>query len=524
MKPGLRIVCGLILCLCLVACGQRQEIPLSIVSGSENKSLEPLVKQLGHAHGVNVAITYLGSVDIAREIQKGTASSYDAVWPASSLWIALGDTQHVVKHSQSIMRSPVVFAVKKSVAERLGWIGKDITVRDILTAAETENLRFAMTSATQSNSGASAYLGFLHAFAGGPEVLTQAHLHEPQVQEQITRFLGKVHRQSGSSGWLMDLLRQHYEQFDAVVNYEALVIEANQQFEAQGQAPLYVFYPVDGLTIADSPLAYVDRGQAVKEKAFLQLQAALLDDQGQRQILASGRRVGRVGMQLGTVDRSVFNSAWGIDVARVLSPITLPSGEVIREALMLFQTAFRKPSLTVYVLDFSGSMQGEGAAQVKAAMRTLLDPEMASQYLLQASPRDVATVIFFNSHPTTPLTVTGNDPQALRNVLRQIIDKEPGGGTNMYAATRAALRTLESYEQRIGAYHPAIIVMSDGKSKGHMSEVQQASLWQDVPVYTILFGEADPEQMQQLAAMTSGRMFDGRTDMIQAFREAKGYN
>ena len=48
---------------------------------------------------------------------------------------------------------------------------------------------------------------------------------------------------------------------------------------------------------------------------------------------------------------------------RVLSPIMLPSGEVIREALRLYQTAFRKPSLTVYVLDFSGSMEGEGASR-----------------------------------------------------------------------------------------------------------------------------------------------------------------
>jgi Ca-activated chloride channel homolog len=40
----------------------------------------------------------------------------------------------------------------------------------------------------------------------------------------------------------------------------------------------------------------------------------------------------------------------------------------------------------------------------------------------------------------------------------------------------------------------------------------------------ILFGEADPQQMRELAGATSGRMFDGKTDMLQAFREAKGYN
>lgn len=260
MKSMLRVLLGMILSLSVLACGQQPTRTLSIVSGSENKSLESLVKQLGRDQGVTVKITYLGSVDMARELQKGKAIAYDAVWPASSLWLASGDTQHVLKHSQSILRSPVVFAVKKPVAQQLGWIGQAVSVRDILAAAEAGMLRFAMTSATPSNSGASAYLGYLHAFVGNPEVLTREHLDKPEVQEHIKRFLGKVHRQTGSSGWLLELVLKHPDQFDAMVNYETLVIEANQQLVAQGQAPFYAFYPIDGLIIADSLLAYVNRG------------------------------------------------------------------------------------------------------------------------------------------------------------------------------------------------------------------------------------------------------------------------
>lgn len=523
MQLFLRLFLILLGSLSVWACRQEPHT-LKIVSGSENKSLEALVTQLGKQHGVNITMTYLGSVDISRELQKGAACPYDAIWPASSLWLSLGDNGHVTKHAKSIMRSPVVFAVKKPVAERLGWIGKEIAVRTILDAAEAGQLRFVMTSATQSNSGASAYLGYLHAFAGKPAVLTHGHLQQSHVQDDIKRFLGRVHRQTGSSGWLMELLVEHYDEFDAVVNYEALVIEANQKLTAQGQPPLYAFYPVDGLTIADSPLAYVDHGDAAKEKAFLKLQTALLEEKNQQQILQSGRRVGRVGMPMTEADPHVFNTAWGIDVQRLLSPITLPSGEVIREALTLFQTAFRKPSLTAYVLDFSGSMEGDGERQVKAAMRTLLDPDLSSQYLLQPSGQDIAAIFFFNSRPSVPLVVKGNEADTLRRLLGQIQEKQPGGGTDMYAATAAALTWLEHYENRLGDYHVAIIVMSDGKSKGSLSQLQQHPLSRDIPTYTILFGEADAQQMQELARVTSGRMFDGRTDMIAAFREAKGYN
>jgi Ca-activated chloride channel family protein len=213
----LRLCSCIVLSLSLWACRQAPQT-LTIVSGSENKSLETLLMQIGRQHGIQVAMTYLGSVDIGREIHQGKGCAFDAVWPASSLWIALDDTHHVVKHAQSIMRSPVVFAVKKPLAEQLGWLGKEVSVRDLLTAAEAGQVRFAMTSATQSNSGSSAYLGFLHAFAGKPEVLTREHLQMATVQEQITRFLGRVHRQTGSSGWLMDLFLEHYDQFDAVVN------------------------------------------------------------------------------------------------------------------------------------------------------------------------------------------------------------------------------------------------------------------------------------------------------------------
>ena len=131
MPVFLRWMCVVLLSLSLTACKPAPQ-PLTIVSGSENKSLEALVTQLAREHGVQVTLTYLGSVDIGRELQKGTACPYDAVWPASSLWIALGDTQHVVKHAQSIMRSPVVFAVKIPLAEQLGWMGKEVSVRDIL--------------------------------------------------------------------------------------------------------------------------------------------------------------------------------------------------------------------------------------------------------------------------------------------------------------------------------------------------------------------------------------------------------
>jgi Ca-activated chloride channel family protein len=509
------------------AAARHGPVDLHIVSGSENKSLEPIIQEFGRREGLHVQITYLGSVDISREIAKGTACAYDAVWPASSLWIALGDRRGVVSHAKSILRSPVVFLVKRPVAERLGWVGEDVTVSDILSAAEAGQLRFAMTSATQSNSGASAYLAYLTAFAGGPEVLTSEHLREPGVQDQIKRLLGRVDRSSGSSGWLMEMVLRHYQRFDAMVNYEALGIEANRELVARGDPPLYAVYPVDGLMIADSPLAYVNKGDAAREANFLRLQEYLLTPDVQQRILREGRRTGLVGMSPGAVDRHVFNPDWGIDIQRILSPIRTPAGPVVREALDLYQTAFRKPSLTAFVLDYSGSMRGEGERQLEEAMRLLLDPNLAAEYLLQPSARDVTYVIPFNDRVIDVWEAQGADPGVLTGLYGRIESQAPNGGTNMYVAATHAANLVQRRLDEGGSFHPAVIVMSDGKSRGSLEQLMaamQTSGAEGIPIFTILFGRADEAQMEALAEETGGRMFDGRTDVVRAFRKAKGYN
>ena len=41
---------------------------------------------------------------------------------------------------------------------------------------------------------------------------------------------------------------------------------------------------------------------------------------------------------------------------------------------------------------------------------------------------------------------------------------------------------------------------------------------------SIMFGDADDSQLNELAKLTNARVFDGRSDLIGAFRSVKGYN
>jgi Ca-activated chloride channel family protein len=507
----------------LFSCQHRQ--PFRLLSGSENEPLQPLIREFAEKHGYDIDFAYKGSVDIMLDLQSDT-TSMDAVWPASGLWITLGDQSHRVKYARSILTSPVVFGIKKSLAEKLGFVGRPVKVADILAAITSQQLHFMMTSASQSNSGASAYFGFLYALLGDPDFITKDDLRKPELQKNIRALLGGINRSSGSSGWLKDLFLQGNGQYDAMVNYEAVIIETNQELTRRGQEPLYVIYPTDGLVIADSQLGYVDHGDKDKEAFFHQLQDFLLSPPAQKRLLDLGRRTGFAG-QLTDPPADVFRADWGIDTKKILSPIKLPSEDVIREALGLYQTAFRKPSLTVFCLDFSGSMgQNGGVDQVKRAMHLLLDQQEARRYFLQISPDDRIIVMPFNHGIINEWRTTGNQPDSLSNILSQVDNMTADGGTDIFSPAMQGLS--EILQEDSGQYIPAIILMTDGESNTGKTFTDLQNAWSasghDIPVFAITFGDASETQLRQITDLTRGNLFDGRKDMVTAFRKAKGYN
>lgn len=492
----------------------------TILSGSENKPLEPIVARLAADEGYKVKFEYKGSID-GMNLLQNDSSRYDGVWLASRFWIEQGDTNKKVKYTQSIMTSPIAFGVKKSKAKQLGFIGKDVKVADILKAVQGKKLSFMMTSATQSNSGLSAYLGFLHALLQKDQVLTQDDLHNNALKNQISQLLTGVNRTSGSSGWLKDLYLKGSVDYDAMVNYEAVLIETNRELVKQGKEPLYLIYPIDGLSIADFTLGYIDNGKKEKEAFFKKLQESLLSEKVQQEITALGRRTGYGGM-IAHEDPSIFNPDWGIDVNRTISPIPFPSTDVVMEAMNMYQTTFKKPSFTVFALDYSGSMAKNGEVELKKAMHTILDQQQASKYLLQGSDKDIVAVIPFNDRVIDVWKASKlSDYDSL---LARIDGLRAGGGTDIYTASNKGLELLK--KEDLSAYSVAVILMTDGESDGSYEDFVQTyrRLGLDIPVFSIMFGSASDEQLSKLAELTRGKLFDGTKDLISAFKEAKGYN
>ena len=362
-----------------------------IISSQENQNLEEIVNNYASKKGYDVEFDYAGSIEIMQKLNKG--EKYDAVWLSNSIWGYMLDNSVKMTNSKCTNISPVIFGIKKSKAEELGFVGKTVYTKDIVQAIQEGKLKFSMSNPTVTNSGASAYLGMLSTLAGNPEVLTKEHLQNEELKNNLKTLFSGMERSSGDEEFLEEMfLNGNYE---AVVAYESSIIDINKKLQAKGEETLYAIYPVDGVSISDSPFAYIDNKDKNKKEVFEDIQSYILSNEGQKLLQEKGKRTWYGGVNE-NADKSTFNPDWGIDTNNYISPIKYPSTEVIKLALNMYQTELRKPVHIVFCLDYSGSMIGDGEKQLKDAMDYILT-EKASNDFIQFAEEDKVDVIPFNS-------------------------------------------------------------------------------------------------------------------------------
>lgn len=488
-----------------------------IISSYDNKDLEDIIEKYADENNINVDIEYSGTLEIMERLNAG--EEFDAILASNSMWLYMLNDNISVKNSKSISINPVVFGMKKSKAEELGFTSKEVKLQDILQAIKDKKLKFAMTSATQTNTGASAYLGFLNTLAGSPEVLTEEMLNDENLKTELMTLFGGVERTSGSEEFLEEMYMTG--KYDAIVTYETSIININKKL-GNTSDPIYAIYTIDGVSISDSVFAYINNKDSNKLETFTNLQSYLLSDEAQEALEQKGRRVWYGGTK-SNVDKTIFNPDWGIDTTKYITPIKYPSTNILKLSLGMYQSELRKPTHTVFLLDYSGSMYGDGNKELVSAMNYILDKSQASKNYLQFSSKDKITVIPFSTNVETEWTTNnGEDTQSL---ITKIANKKPLGSTNIYDSVTKALNILKNEDNE--NYNLSIVIMTDGMgnlgSKENMINTFKA-INKDIPVYSILFASADEDQMKEIARLTGGKVFDGRDDLLSAFKAVRGYN
>ena len=171
-------------------------------------------------------------------------------------------------------------------------------------------------------------------------------------------------------------------------------------------------------------------------------------------------------------------------------------------------------------------MSGEGNTQLVNAMSQVLLQENAERNLLQAGTGDINVVVTFDSHVLNVYSCENSEPDELANLYQSVCDELTGGGTDIYTAAQYVIELIQG-KYDASDYTTAVILMTDGASvtlnKPDFEDFYRES-GTDIPVFSIMFGSAQREQLDESAALTNARVFDGREDLVGAFRSVKGYN
>ncbi|QTD47441.1 substrate-binding domain-containing protein [Ottowia testudinis] len=486
--------------------------PFTVLAGSELKDVAPALEQAARAAGVQLQLSYAGTLDMVERVNGGEA--FDAILPPNGAYPALALAAKPVAR-EKLFYSRVALGVKPAVLQKLGWANAPPTWADIARAAAAGQLRYGMTNPTTSNTGMSALFAVASAAAGKTEDLSAQEIKS----DVLKNFLKGQQLTAGSSGWLAEAFARDPSAVDALVNYEAVILRLNPQLPKDQQ--LALVYPRDGVITADYPLMLLKADQRAAFDALVaQIKAPAFQGEPLRQAF----------LRPANPDAQANPALPAGAVAELAFPNRL---EVIDAVLMAYQSDLRRPATSIFVLDTSGSMRGQRLADMQQALKLLSGAQAgaASQRYAAFQARERVTLIPFWDTVGKPVHIAFT-PDTLAQSRRQIADYadqlKADGGTAIYDALTQAARLARDDLRRDPDRFVSIVLLTDGENNRGRSFEQfakdQRAQSPMVRVFPIMFGEAAPHEMEQLAELTHGRVFDARkTALAQVFKEIRGY-
>ncbi|HMD01701.1 MAG TPA: VWA domain-containing protein, partial [Candidatus Baltobacteraceae bacterium] len=457
---------------------------------------------------------YSGTLSGIDRIRAGEA--FDAAWFANAKYLLLGDTQHRVKASERIMLSPVIIGVKAGKAKAFGWTPGNVTWKQIASKSGSGAFRYAMTNPTSSNSGFSALIAVASALAGASDAIHPSDVNAAKLR---TFFRGQT-LTAGSSGWLADAYVRDQDRLDGIVNYEANLIALNKS--GQLHEGLVLLYPKEGVLTADYPLLLLNEAD---RPAFEAVTSYLKSSDFQTLLMTKTfRRPVTAGVALSS------------DFPRALvNEVSFPSSLAAVDGILLrYLNDNRVPSHSFYVIDTSGSMQGSRLAGVQQALHTLAgdDPSLTGKFA-RFENREEISFVSFSDAPRAPVDFTmhsANDTQTLQGIRDYADGLQAGGNTAIFSAVETALDDAARARSTEGARYYSIVLMTDGENNRGDDFDAFSRRYAALPpalhikVFPILFGEGSQPQLQRLADLTGGRLFDGTKEPLSTvFKEIRGY-
>jgi len=476
---------------------------LRILASSELSDMTPVLEKIQQDTGITVKPTYMGTLAAVDLLAQGKVDgSYDALWLSSNDYLRLRpDAARKVVSETSVMSSPVAIGVRSAKVGELGWDPDDVTWSQVEQAVADGELTYGMTDPARSNSGFSTLISVASGLSGAQSALTDADVDK--ATPKLREFFKGQKLTSGSSGWLAAAYERRGS-VDALLNYESVL---------KGMKGLTVIRPSDGVVTADYPLTSLASSTKDTREDVRRLTDALRAPAAQRQITEQ------------TLRRPVVASvapAPGLDTGR-RRELPFPGTRSVADGLLdAYENKLRRPSRTVYVLDTSGSMGEDG--RLDRLKKSLTD--LTSDF----REREEVTLMPFGSEVKSVRThvVRPEDPQSGLDGIRKDTQALSADGDT------AIFTSLERAYEQLGAdddSFTSIVLMTDGENTAGASAHDFDGFYgrlpaaeREIPVFPILFGDSDRDELQHIADLTGGRLFDAQKGSLDgAFEEIRGY-
>lgn len=535
--------------LVLAACGKKPETAaapdappstsaatLRVLATSDLKDIEPLAAQIKSATGVDVQFRFGGTMESTQEVLSGSPA--DVAWFANAKYL-LSDAagQRKVKLQEKIMLSPMAVGVSQGDAVKYGWTQPHakLTWADITRAARDGKLQYALSNPATSNQGFMALLGVVAAAGGKGEALTAADVDRGAIAD----FLKGYKIVGDNSTYLAEqFVKQQGTRANAFINYESWLLTLNASGKLR--EPLHLIYPFEGVTTADYPFMLLnDARRADYQKVVDYLKSDSAQLWLARQTL---RRPIKPELAAQVAD---ILPARGVQVELPFSP----DRQLADGLIDAYLNEFRKPIASTFVLDTSGSMQGQRREQLVEAIHYLAGADASlTGRVAKLTNRERLWFLPFSDRVREPVpfeipagstVAKGVQPQvdteAKLAELKRVRDAADGlqmaGGTALYDAVLTGLENMLEERKRHPGYQYSVVAFTDGKSNTgrRLDDFRRAyeQLPEDVrgiPVFMVLFGEADAGDLKALVDITGGKVFDARkTPLYAVFKDIRAY-
>ncbi|MBT9458639.1 MAG: VWA domain-containing protein [Burkholderiaceae bacterium] len=514
------------------------ETEFKVLATSDLRDVQPLEEMVKKATGVNLRFKFGGTMESTEAVLNGEAKA-DAAWFANAKYLLSSPQgQGRVKLQEKIMLSPIAVGVSESDAKKNGWDqpGAKLTWSDIAAAARAGKLRYALSNPATSNQGFMALMGVVASAGGKAEALSAADVDRGAIAD----FLKGYKLPGDNSTYLSEqFILQQGTRVNAFINYESWLLSLNASGKLREK--LTLIYPFEGVSTADYPFMLLDearRADYLKVVDYLKSDAA--------QLWLARQTLRRPIKQDIAAKVEELLPRQGLQVELPFSPDRALADGLIAAYL----NEFRTPIASTFVLDTSGSMAGGGRRdQLVQALHYIAGADASlTGRIAKLTNRERLWLQPFAENPyglvrfELPAGKAGAkgvqeqaDSEAKQAVLAEVRDKAERlrmkGGTALYDAVFESLQHMLAEREKSPGYQYSVVAFTDGENnQGRNLEAfkrDYAALPEDVraiPVFMVLFGEANEADLKALVKVTGGRVFDARsTPLYTVFKDIRAY-